>query len=210
MDKLYIIGAGGFGREVLQWVKDINAASPTWEIAGFLDDNPHALDGIDCDYAVVGPVAGWQPAADEVFVLCVAEPKTKQRIAEEYQAKGARFPVILHPTAVRTDFTQYGEGTILWPGAKISVNSRCGKFCTVLSTDVGHDNEIGDYCFIAANTTLLRHITVGDRVFIASNAVIANNVTIGDDAYIGMGSIVMKDVPAGCKTFANPARVLPG
>lgn len=209
MNKLYIIGAGGFGREVLQWIKDINKVNQTWEIAGFLDDDADALNGIPCDYQVVGRISDWEPKADEEFVLCIASPKTKQMIAETFKAKGAKFPVILHPTAVRTDFTEYGEGTILWPNAKISVNSKCGKFCTILSTDVGHDNVIGDYCFVAANTTMLRNIKVGDRVFIASNAVIANDVTIGDDAYIGTGSIVMKDVPAGCKTFANPARILP-
>jgi sugar O-acyltransferase (sialic acid O-acetyltransferase NeuD family) len=209
MNKLYIIGAGGFGREVLQWIKDINKVENRWEIGGFIDDDLHALDNIECDYGVVGTISDWQPKEDEEFVLCIASPKTKQMIAEKYMAMGAKFPIIVHPTAVRTDFTEYGEGTILWPNAKISVNSKCGKFCTILSSDVGHDNVIGDYCFIAANTTMLRNIVVGDRVFIASNAVIANDVKIGDDAYIGMGSIVMKDIPEGCKTFANPARILP-
>ena len=38
--KLYIIGAGGFGREVSWLVERINADTPSWEIAGFIDDNP--------------------------------------------------------------------------------------------------------------------------------------------------------------------------
>lgn len=209
MRKIYIIGAGGFGREALQWIKDINKAENRWEIAGFLDDDVHALDGYDCDYSVVDRISDHVPAPDEDFVLCIASPSVKKQIAESYKARGASFPVIIHPTAVVTDFSQYGEGTILWPYAKVSVNSKCGAFCTILSTDVGHDISIGDYCFVAANTTLLRNITVGNGVFIASNSVIANDVTIGDGAFIGMGSIVMKDVPAGAKTFANPARVMP-
>lgn len=209
MKKLYIIGAGGFGREVLQWIKDINKVSPRWEIAGFLDDDPDALEGYPCDARIVGGITDHEIRSDEEFVLCIANPSVKQQIAEDYLRRGAVFPVIIHPTTVLTDYTEYGEGTILWPYAKIAVNSRCGRFCTILSRDIGHDINIGDYCFIATNTTMLRNITVGDRVFIASNAVIANDVTIGDDAYIGMGSIVMKDVPAKCKTFANPARILP-
>lgn len=210
MKKLYIIGAGGFGREVLQWIKDINKVTPRWEIAGFLDDDANALDSIPCDYKVVGAISNWEPKEDEEFVLCVANPKVKQAIAEKYKAMGAVFPNIIHPTAIVTDFTELGEGVIMWPNAKVSVNSRCGNFTTILSKDFGHDNVIGDYCFVAANTTILRNIVIGDRVFIASNAVIANDIHIGNDAYIGMGSIVMKDVPDGYKTFANPARVLPG
>lgn len=210
MKTIYIIGAGGFGREVLQWIKDINKATPTWIIGGFLDDNLNALDKIPCDYKVVGKISDWQPKEDEEFVLAIANPAVKQKIAEDYKARGAYFPPIIHPTAVITDFTTYGEGVIMWPHAKLSVNSKCGDFVSIISTDVGHDIEIGSYCFIAANTSILRDIKIGDRVFIASNAVIANDITIGDDAYIGMGSIVMKDVPAGYKTFANPARNLPG
>ena len=54
MKKILIVGAGGFGRELLQWIKDINAEKPTWEIGGFLDDNLQALDGVEIDYPVVG------------------------------------------------------------------------------------------------------------------------------------------------------------
>lgn len=36
---LYIIGAGGFGREVAWLVRRINTVTPTWTIKGFIDDN---------------------------------------------------------------------------------------------------------------------------------------------------------------------------
>ena len=32
MKDIIILGANGFGREVLQWIKDINAVKPTWNI----------------------------------------------------------------------------------------------------------------------------------------------------------------------------------
>ena len=56
MKDLLIVGAGGLGRELLQWVKDVNSAEATWHIKGFLDDNPNRLDGIECDYEVVGSI----------------------------------------------------------------------------------------------------------------------------------------------------------
>ena len=39
LKKIIIIGAGGFGRELLQWIKDINNIQSTWEIAGFLGES---------------------------------------------------------------------------------------------------------------------------------------------------------------------------
>ena len=38
MNNLIIVGAGGFGRELLQWAKDINKVEKKWIIKGFIDD----------------------------------------------------------------------------------------------------------------------------------------------------------------------------
>lgn len=56
MKDLLIIGAGGFGREVLQWIKDINKQKLTRNSIGFIDDNLNALDNLKCDYKVVGTI----------------------------------------------------------------------------------------------------------------------------------------------------------
>ena len=47
MKNLVIVGAGGFGREVLAWARQ--AVEP-WTVRGFLDDNPGALGSL-CDRA---------------------------------------------------------------------------------------------------------------------------------------------------------------
>ena len=45
LKNLVIIGAGGCGREVLQWARQINAAERRWNIKGFLEYDGHALEG---------------------------------------------------------------------------------------------------------------------------------------------------------------------
>ena len=47
MKNLVIVAAGGCGREVLQWAKDINRIKSRWKIKGFLDDDLNALDSIE-------------------------------------------------------------------------------------------------------------------------------------------------------------------
>lgn len=39
MKDLYIIGAGGFGREVAWLAERINQSDPVWNLKGFIDDN---------------------------------------------------------------------------------------------------------------------------------------------------------------------------
>ncbi len=209
MDKIYIVGAGGLGRELLQWIKDINEVKPTWEIGGFLDNKLDALEGVECDYKIVGKNSEWIPKEGEVFAMAIATPKDKEIRVNELKSKGAYFPPIIHPTATVTPFSHYGEGLIMFPHSKLSVNSRVGDFVTICSSGVGHDVFIDDYTTISGMCSILRNVSIGKRVFVGANVAIAQDVKVCDDAYLGIGSVVLKDVPKETKTFGNPARFMP-
>lgn len=210
MNKIIIVGAGGFGRELLQWIKDINAVKPTWVIAGFIDDDVHALDGVETDTPIIGTIKDWQPQEDEEFALAMGSPALKRKIVGIMKAKGAKFATIIHPTALLSPFAHYGEGFIMFPYSKLSCNSTVGDFVTLLSTPIGHDNVIGEYTVISGGCNIVRNVKIGKDVFLAAGVCIAQDVVIGDGAYLGLGSVVLKDVEAGKKVFGNPARVIPG
>lgn len=209
MKKILIVGAGGFGCELLQWIKDINKKNPTWDILGFLDDNIHALDGVRTDIKIVGTIKDWQPKEGEEFALALGSPKLKRKIVGIMKAKGAKFATIIHPTALLNPFASYGEGFIMFPYSKLSCNSTVGDFVTLLSTPIGHDNEIGEYTVISGGCNIVRNVKIGKDVFLAAGVCIAQDVVIGDGAYLGLGSVVLKDVKPGAKMFGNPARVVP-
>ena len=208
MKKILIVGAGGFGRELLQWIKDINAEKPTWEIGGFLDDNLQALDGVEIDYPVVGTISDWQPKDDEVFALAMGKPQLKRMVVEKLKSRGAHFAAVIHPTALVSPFAHYGEGLVMFPYSKLSCNSTVGDFVSILTTPIGHDNEIGDYTMISGGCNIVRNVKIGKDVFVAAGVCIAQDVVVKDGAYIGLGSVVLKDVKAGTKVFGNPARII--
>ena len=209
MKKIIIVGAGGFGRELRWWIKDINRVTPTWEIAGFLDDDLHALDGYACDYPVIGTIKDWQPKEDEEFALALGSPALKRKIVAQMKEKGAKFATVVHPTAMLSEFATVGEGLIMFPNSKISCDSRVGDFVTLLSTLIGHDTVIGDYTVISGGCNVVRNVTIGNDVFLAAGVCIAQDVTVGDGAYLGLGSVILKDVKPGAKMFGNPARIVP-
>lgn len=209
MKKIIIVGAGGFGRELLQWIKDINEVKPTWEIAGFLDDNLHALDEYEHDTPIIGTINDWQPKEDEVFALAFGSPEPKRKIVEILKAKFAKFANIIHPTAILSEFAHYGEGLIMFPYSKLSCNSSVGNFVTILSTMIGHDTTIGDYTVISGGCNIVRNVVIGNDVFLAAGVSIAQDVHIGDNCYLGLGSVILKDVQPNSKTFGNPARIMP-
>ncbi len=209
MKRMIIVGAGGFGRELLWWIKDINKVEKKWDIAGFIDDNPNALDGYECDYPVIGSIKDWRPKEDEEFALAFGSPALKRKIVALLKAKGARFATIVHPTAMLSEFAKVGEGLIMFPYSKISCNTTVGDFVTLLATPIGHDTLIGDYTVISGGCNIVRNVKIGKDVFLAAGVCVAQDVAIGDNAYLGLGSVVLKDVPAGATVFGNPARIIP-
>ena len=134
MKKIIIVGAGGFGRELLQWIKDVNEKKPTWEIEGFIDDNLDALKGVKIDYKVIGTIKDWQPKEEEEFALAMGAPELKRKVAADLKERGARFATVIHPTALVSEYADYGEGLVMFPYSKLSCNSTAGDFVTLAMT----------------------------------------------------------------------------
>lgn len=206
MKDIIIVGAGGFGRELLQWIKDINMIKSKWKIKGFIDDNLNALNGYECDYKIIGKISQWKPNKNEVFACAIADPKTKEKVTTLLKEKDAVFEKIIHPTALIGSFNKIGEGFIAYPHSGINVNTKIGDFVTLLSSGVGHDVKIGNYTTISSYCDITGHVEIGSKVFIGSHATIIPNCIIGNNVYIGAGSVVIRNVKENKKVFGNPAR----
>lgn len=70
MKNLYIIGAGGFGREVAWLTERINNVEPTWRLCGFLDDTSEKQGTVAGRYPVVGSCAFLEKMEEKVWVIC--------------------------------------------------------------------------------------------------------------------------------------------
>lgn len=206
MKNLVIVGASGFGREILQWVKDCNANGESWEVKGFIDDNLDALNTYPCDKKIIGSITSYDILDDDYFVVAIAIPAIKKRIVEDLKLRGAKFAAIIHPTAIVGDYCSLGEGIVITPRAKISPNVTIGNFVTILGSAVGHDAVLSDYCTITGNCSVNGHVHLGEGVFVGSNACIAPGKKIGAWAYVGMGSMVISNVKPDTKVMGNPAK----
>ncbi len=205
MKDLIIAGAGGFGREALALAKTLNSIEPQWNIRGFINDVPDALDGVKCSHGIIGTIKDWQPSDNEVFVMGVSSPAGKEKIAGILKAKGARFVTLVHPLALVSEYVTMGEGCIINGRSSIGDNAVLGDFVNLAGSMVGQDAVIGDFSTLTGYVNIT-DAKLGKRVFVGSHAVILNRRKIGDDAYVCAGSIVLNNVKPGIKVFGNPAK----
>ena len=99
MKNVIIVGAGGFGREVYNYVEDCIKAGVQWQIKGFLDDNLNALDDYKYPTSIISSISDYIPEENDVFICGLGNPKTKKDVVEKLLARGAKFETLVHPSA---------------------------------------------------------------------------------------------------------------
>ena len=206
MNRLLIVGAGGFGREVLDAALDVPASERDWDVAGFLDDRVEILKGKNCPLPIVGTPEAYQFADEDRVVCAIGDPRTRLRYCRQLQARGARFASVIHPTAIVGFNSRISEGCILCPYSGISNNVTLGNYVVLNAySGVGHDATIAEGCTLSAYVNVNGWAVLGEGVFLGSHAVVLPRATVGDYAVVGAGSVVLKKVKAGATVFGVPA-----
>ena len=209
MKDLIIVGASGFGRELLSVIEEINTVDPAWNVLGFIDDNLSALDGFDIEYNVLGTIKGWNPVSDEMYALAIASPKVKEKIVPQLKEKGARFATIISPTATIGNRTALGEGVVIFSNAGISVDVKIGNYVFFNSlAGIGHDTVIGDYCSFGPKVCISGRTNIGKCVNVGALASTYPGITVGDYATIGMSSAAIRRVKPGTTVMGVPAKAI--
>lgn len=203
--KLWIIGAGGFGREVFGAAQTALGNGAEWEIAGFLNDIVDSLDHFP-EFPRIAAGTDYQPQEDDVFVCAIGEMPGRRTVCEKFRARGAKFVNLIQPMSCVSPSASFGDGVIVEALAGVGAGAHVGDFTTVLShANIGHDAQIGAYVAVSPFAAILGRTSVGDGTTIGCHSVILPDVKIGPGATIGAGSVVIKDVPAGATVFGVPA-----
>lgn len=211
MQRLIIVGAGGFGREALGWAQAIPHEQRRWEMVGFLDSNPQALAGLAAPYPIIGDPLTYVPTDVDVFLCAIGDPAAKLHVCRSLRTRGAHFITFIHPTAVVGPDCVIGEGSVLCPGAVVTTNVTLGRFVVLnLSATVGHDATLGDGCTLNCHADVSGRATLGDGVFMGSHALVLPHAIVGDHAVIGAGSVVLRKVRARATVMGVPAKQIAG
>lgn len=211
MNRLLIVGAGGFGREVLNWAQDVPAVGRDWDVGGFLDANLSAVNEYDCGFPVLDDPLAYAPQEDDRFICAIGHTRTKIRVCNHLKKRGAKFITLIHPTAVVGSTCVIGEGCIFCPGSIVTTDVRIGDFVTAnLHSTIGHNAVIGNGCTLSCHVDITGFASLGEGVFLGSHASVLPKAVVGDYAVVGAGSVVLKRVKPGATVMGVPAKQVAG
>jgi len=205
-ERIIIVGAGGFGREVLQWVRDAWPQHAA-KIAGFLSKDPHKLEGHATNLPILGQPAEFMPRPGDGFVLAIGIPGVRRQVTEPMLARGCRFLTLIHPTAIVMASAAIGVGSVICPYAIVSDATKVGRFALLnYHSSLGHDASVGDFAVLSPYATLGGAAVLGDDAFLGLHASIGPNVVVGARTFVSAGSIALHDSEPDSLVYGVPGR----
>ena len=209
---LLLIGAGGFARETLELIADVNAAAPVWDVVGLLDDNL-AVQGTEVHgVPVLGPAELVHDRTDAQVVACVAsptDPLRRCRLVARLDLATERYATLVHPAAVVPASAEIGPGCVLHATTVLTADIRLGAHVAMMPAVVlTHDVTVEEGVTFAARVSVAGGVAIGRGAYIGAGALLREGLTVGDGSLVGMGAVVTRDVPAHEVWMGVPARRL--
>ena len=136
---IYLIGAGGFAREVLNILIDLGLDS---EVKGFLEENctkPGAsLNGKEMnDVSILGNLN-----RNNTKLVCAIGTPLREKLIKHTLKLGFRYETIIHPSVIASGWVDSAEGCILCAGNILTSQISIDKYSIInLSCTIGHDRS---------------------------------------------------------------------
>jgi sugar O-acyltransferase (sialic acid O-acetyltransferase NeuD family) len=213
MIRLVVVGAAGFGREVLDVVDAmiISRSRPGLHLVGVVDDEPSETNlarlhrrGV----AYLGTVADWLDRDDTTeFVIGIGHPSVRRHLAEVLESRGRGVTTLVHPSATFGVGVKCGPGVVVCAGVQVSNEVSLGAHTHLNpNVTVGHDSMLGNYVSVNPGAIISGECQVEDGSLIGAGAVVLQQRRVGAGSVVGAASCVTHDVPPGMTVMGVPAR----
>ncbi len=205
MEKLIIIGAGGYSKSVLDSV-DKNKIQMTGFIDEFSDKKEHL------GYPVLAnKFSDLKNPENYVYFIAVGNNINRKRWFDILKQSKLELINVVDNSAIVSPNSQIAKmgGIFIGKQAIINSGSIIGHNC-IINTGalVEHGCIVGNHVNISTRAILNGDVSVGDGSFVGSSSVSIGQIKIGEWAIIGAGAVVIKNVNSYTMVAGVPARLI--
>lgn len=208
MKKLFIIGSGGFSKQVIEIVERINEQEEIYELQGLIDDDPALFGKRVLGYTVVGSTEYLSRLSEEDdihAIIAIADGTFREDIY--HKLPKVKWVNLIHPETTLSRYATLGEGIVI--GARVIINPDCtiGDQCHInIGSTLGHDVSLSGFVTVMPGVNLSGNVTIGKNSMIGTGASVIQGKTIQENSMIGAGAVVVRDVEGNGVYAGVPAR----
>jgi sugar O-acyltransferase (sialic acid O-acetyltransferase NeuD family) len=209
VQRLVVLGAGGFAREVLAVVDAVNALRKRYEVVGLVAaDEPDSEALRRHGQRFLGDDRVLE-TIDARYVIAIGAPDVRRRLDQLATAYGLEAATLVHPGAMVGATVRLGPGVIVAAGARLTDSIVVGRHTHInLNATVGHDCVLGDYVTVNPLAAISGACVLDDDVTVGTGAAIIQQRRVGAGSTVAAGAALLHDLEPGMTAIGNPARPL--
>lgn len=201
--KLLIIGSGGHGRSVLGTA----LASGVYDEIEFATnaDNPDPVEGFRIlDERKLG-FDEMRYGYSAVFVA-IGDNAARLWKVRRLIEMGIEVPILVHPTASVSAFTEMGAGTLIGPNAVVNSFAKLGIGCIVnTGAVVEHDCVVADGVHLSPNAAIGGGTELGEGSWLCISSCTADHVLLPAWSVLAAGSSLVRSASKSGLYAGSPA-----
>lgn len=208
MKKLFIIGSGGFSKQVIEIVEKLNVNEERYKLLGLIDDNENIVGSNIMGYEILGTTDYLKEYSEqnEVFgVIAIANCNIRKLLVKKLTS--VNWLNLIHPDAIVSNYIQLGKGNIVCAGVVINPDCYIEDHCHInIGTTMGHDIQMESFVTVMPGSRISGNVTLKDCSMIGTGSTILQGLTIEENVTIGAGAVVTKNTSANGLYKGLPAK----
>ena len=201
MEKLILIGAGGYAKSVLDSVDYFN-----YDLIGFLDEFSSEKEHLG--YPIVAnSLASLENSGSYVFFISIGNNGNRKRWFDRLRERKLRIINVVDKSAIVSPKAQIGDGCFVGKMAVINAGVTVGDNCIINTKSlVEHGCSVSDHVNLSTNAVLNGDVKVGCGTFVGSGSITVGQCSIGEWSTVGAGAVVTKDIRDHVTVVGVPAK----
>lgn len=206
---LVIVGAGDFGRETAWVVERMNERGDSWELLGFVDDDPNVLGTMPGGYPVLGTISWFENQIQKLWAVCsIGKGSVRRYVTDKVFKRPNIVPAVLvDPAVIIGRDAKIGAGSIICAGSILAVNSVLEEHVILnFNCTVGHDTVLETCCTVHPGCSISGKVRVERCTDIGTGTKIIQGVSIAPETILGAGAVVIDNITTSGTYVGVPAR----
>jgi sugar O-acyltransferase (sialic acid O-acetyltransferase NeuD family) len=210
MKDIVIVGHGGLAREVAFLIGEINRATPTWNLLGYIASDAEPLSKPVGRHTVRGSDEWLSKSTKEIAVaIAIGQPSRLRTLHDRFrQNSKLSFPNLIHPS-VTGDWERIAmdSGNIVLNNASFTTDIRLGSLNVINpGATIAHDCVLGSYNLINPGASLSGEVVLGDEILLGTGARVLQQLHLCSCAVVGAGAVVTHSIERPGVYIGIPAR----
>lgn len=203
MEKLIIIGAGGYAKSVLDSIDYYN-----YKIYGFLDECSDKNEHLG--YPIVAhKLEDLNDPSKFFYFIAIGNNKRRKLWYDRLKKRKLKLINVVDKSAIVSGRASIGTGCFIGKMAIVNSKAIVGDDCIINTKSlVEHGCYVSDHVNLSTNSVINGDVHIGEGSFIGSSSVTIGQLSVGAWSTVGAGAVVIHDVGDGVTVAGVPAKII--